>query len=318
MIPPTTSTAEKSYIQTATMNGGALSPRRFAWVLNLDADLELALPHGYTPRRAVLEAMKPYVALLARSLFGPDDRLVDEAFTALPASERATFTGRAFCPTPRAIAALRRAGVTPEPHPEVDVLRRVNARAFAAALGQTLPGASFVTDLAAALAVLAAPPPAGNGWRVKRNFGMTGRGQRVLTRAPDDGDLAFLRAGMTEGGVQVEPNLSIQAEYGLHGMIGAGGEHSLGVVVRQRCDARGAWLATEPLSSPTQHDLETADAVRGEAERVAVALGKSGYFGPFGVDSYVYRSENGNLDIQLRSEINARYSMGFATGYEGR
>jgi hypothetical protein len=292
--------------------------RRFAWVLNLDADLELALPHGYTPRRAVLEAMKPYVVLLARSLFGPGDRLVDEAFVTLPAGERATFTGRAFCPTPRAVAALRRAGVTPEAHPEVDVLRRVNARAFAASLGQTLPGASFVTELDAALGVLAAPPPAGNGWRVKRNFGMTGRGQRVLTRAPDDGDLAFLRAGMTEGGVQLEPNLSIDAEYGIHGMIDAEGETSLGVLVRQRCDARGAWLATEPVRSPTQHDLDIAAALRAEAERVAGALAKSGYFGPFGVDSYVYRSENGNLDIQVRSEINARYSMGFAIGFDGR
>jgi hypothetical protein len=166
--------------------------------------------------------------------------------------------------------------------------------------------------------VHAAPPPAGNGWRVKRNFGMTGRGQRVLTRAPDDGDLAFLRAGMTEGGVQLEPNLSIDAEYGIHGMIDAEGETSLGVLVRQRCDARGAWLATEPIRSPTQHDLETAATLRAEGERVAAALGRSGYFGPFGVDSYVYRSENGNLDIQLRSEINARYSMGFAIGLQGQ
>jgi hypothetical protein len=295
-----------------------MAARRFAWVLNLDADLELALPHGYTPRRAVLEAMKPYVALLARSVLGPEDRLVDEVFVALPASERATYIGRAFCPTPRAVAALRRAGATPEPHPGVDVLRRVNARAFAASLGQTLPGASFVTELDAALVVLATSPPVGNGWRVKRNFGMTGRGQRVVTRAPDDGDLAFLRAGMTEGGVQIEPNLSIAAEYGIHGMLDAGGDASLGVVVSQRCDARGAWLATEPIRSPTQHDLETAATLRAEGERVAAALGRSGYFGPFGVDSYVYRSENGNLDIQLRSEINARYSMGFAIGLQGQ
>jgi hypothetical protein len=295
-----------------------MAARRFAWVLNLDADLELAVPHGYTPKRTVLEAMKPYVALLAKSLFGSGDRLVDEAFSALPASERATYTGRAFCPTPRAIAALRRAGVEPEPHPGADILRRVNARAFSASLGQTLPGASFVTDLEAACAALAESPPIGNGWRAKRNFGMTGRGQRVLTSALDDADRAFLRAGLAEGGVQIEPNLSIDAEYGIHGMIGTGGDSALGVVVRQICDARGAWLATEPVRSATQYDLETAAAIRVEAERVAAALASGGYFGPFGVDSYVYRSENGNLDIQLRSEINARYSMGFAIGFLGR
>jgi hypothetical protein len=295
-----------------------MATRRFAWILNLDADLELALPHGYTPKRTVLEAMKPYVALLAKSLFGPEDRLVDESFSALSTSERAAYTGRAFSPTPRAIAALRRAGVEPEPHPGVDVLRRVNARAFSASLGQTLPGASFVTDLAAACVVLAESPPVGSGWRVKRNFGMTGRGQRVLTRAPDDADLAFLRAGLAEGGIQLEPNLSIEAEYCIHGMIGAGGEASLGVVVRQFCDARGAWLVTAPVTSPTQHDLEIAAAIHAEAMSVGAALASAGYFGPFGVDAYVYRSENGNRDIQLRSEINARYSMGFAIGFEGR
>lgn len=296
----------------------AREERQFAWVLNLDADLELAVTHGYTPKRTVLEAMKPYVGLLARSLFEPGDRVVDESFAALPESERSTYTGRAFSPTPRAIAMLRRAGAEPEPHPAVEVLRRVNSRAFSASLGQTLPGASFVTDLEAARAVLAESPPVGSAWRVKRNFGMTGRGQRVLRRAPDDADLAFLRAGLTEGGVQLEPELSIAAEYGVHGMIGAAGDASLGVVVRQRCDARGAWIVTERMTSPTQHDLETAAAIETEARRTAAALAKAGYFGPFGVDSYVYRSENGNLDIQLRSEINARYSMGFAIGFLGR
>ncbi len=300
------------------MNGKSPSKRRFAWVLNLDADLELALPHGYTPRRAVLEAMKPYVGLLARSLFGPEDRLADDAFAALPAIERATFTGRAFCPTPRAIAALRRAGVEPEPHPTVEVLRLVNSRAFSASLGQTLPGASFVTTIEAARAVLAEPPPVGVGWRVKRNFGMTGRGQRIVAVAPDAGDLAFLVAGLAEGGVQIEPNLSIDHELSIHGMIDIGRAPTLGAVVRQLCDARGAWLATERITSETPYDLEIAAAVRAEAQRVASALVAAGYHGPFGVDAYVYRSESGTLDIQLRSEINARYSMGFGIGYLGR
>jgi hypothetical protein len=294
-----------------------MAARRFAWILNLDADLELALPHGYTPRRAVLEAMKPYVGLLATSLFGPEDRLVDDSFAALPADERATYAGRAFCPTPRAIAALRRAGVEPEPHPTVEVLRRVNSRAFSASLGQTLPGASFVTTIDAARTLLAATPPVGVGWRLKRNFGMTGRGQRIVAGAPDASDLAFLAAGLAEGGVQIEPNLSIERELSIHGMIDVGGEPALGAVVRQLCDARGAWLATERITPETQYDREITAAVRAEAQRVSRALVAAGYHGPFGVDSYVYRSESGTLDIQLRSEINARYSMGFGIGYLG-
>jgi hypothetical protein len=40
------------------------------------------------------------------------------------------------------------------------------------------------------------------------------------------------------------------------------------------------------------------------------------YFGPFGVDAYTYRARDGRLGLQPRSEINARYSMGFAAGFK--
>ena len=44
------------------------------------------------------------------------------------------------------------------------------------------------------------------------------------------------------------------------------------------------------------------------------ALAGAGYFGPFGIDAYRYRDRAGALRLQPRSEINARYSMGFAVG----
>ena len=53
----------------------------------------------------------------------------------------------------------------------------------------------------------------------------------------------------------------------------------------------------------------------GEAERVARALSGAGYFGPFGVDAFTYRDRVGNVCVQPRSEINARYTMGFAVGF---
>ena len=125
---------------------------RRAVCLNLDADLELAMGAGYTPTKRVLTAMRPHVATLARTLLREEDLLVDEetpegAATALP--------GLAFCPTPRALGLLRRAGARPLPHPSFEVLRRVNSRAFCAALGQTMEGAHFVTDEGAAVAWLA-------------------------------------------------------------------------------------------------------------------------------------------------------------------
>jgi len=51
-------------------------------------------------------------------------------------------------------------------------------------------------------------------------------------------------------------------------------------------------------------------AMLDEARRVGAALFRAGYFGPFGVDGFTYRQGETAL-LQRRSEINARYSMGF-------
>ena len=293
----------------------------FAWVLNLDADLELgALADGagrYEPRKGVRLAMKAQVERLAASLLGPEDVLVDEAS---PGGIAGGLRGRAFCPTPRALAVLERAGAEPEPHPPLHVLRRVNSRAFASSLGATLPGAAFVTAPAVARAMLCAVPPVGRGWRVKHAFGMAGRNQRVFTPTAmgeelDEGALAFLRVGLTRGGVQIEPNVAIEAEYAVHGMLAQGGSLVLGALVRQRCDAHGAWVATERIAVDREGRDEIAERMTEEARTVAGALAGAGYFGPFGVDGYTYRDRAGVLCLQPRSEINARYSMGFATGW---
>jgi hypothetical protein len=288
-----------------------------AWVLNLDADLELGAPPtrgSYTPAARVRLAMKPHVALLASQLLGPNDVLVDEE---APSPSARGLPGRAFCPTPRAIALLTRAGAIPEPHPSVDVLRRVNSRAFCSALGATLPGAAFVTEVAAAHAMLERPPPVGEGWRIKHPFGMTGRNQRLVQSASlTAADAAFVAAGVARGGVQIEPNVPIDAEYAVHGLLAGDGALRVGELVGQRCDARGAWIATEridALASEPKGDVRARMA--DEAVAVGAALAAAGYFGPFGIDAFVYRDGSGAPRLQPRSEINARYSMGFAIGF---
>jgi hypothetical protein len=268
---------------------------RFAWVLNLDADLELAVP-AYTPKQTVREAIRALVPRVAATLLAPEDVLVHEESEA--GSARG-LVGRAFSPTPRAIALLERAGATPEPHPPVDVLRRVNSRSFCASLGQTLPDAELVTDEAKALAKIAARGP----WRVKRLFGMSGKNQRVTGMAAEEIDHGFVRAGIAEGGVQIEPNVVIEEEYAVHAMIGEDGALAIHGLTRQRCDARGAWIASDVFDGPA----EIAARLEEEARRVGTALFEAAYFGPFGVDAFTY--DGGRLNP--RSEINARYTMGF-------
>ena len=269
---------------------------RTAWVLNLDADVELGAGPNYAPTRAVLAAMRPHVSRLARTLLGPDDVLVDEG------TDARGLPGRAFCPTPRALAMLRHAGAEPEPHPSFEVLRRVNSRAFCSSLGPTMPDAAFFHDLDAALARLQMRPSIADSFRVKRAHGMAGRGQRVMPPI----DLPFLRASFPSG-VQIEPNVAIETEYALHGMLAPDGSVALGSLVRQRCDAHGQWLATERIVDPT-----IEQRLAREARSVARALHEASYFGPFGIDAFAYAG-----GFQPRSEINARYSMGFAIGFTG-
>lgn len=289
-----------------------------AWVLNLDADVELgAGGDAYAPKKSVLEAMRGWRAALSSRLLGPSDIVVDE--TTPPGSARGR-AGRAFCPTPRAIALLERAGAAPEAFPSVEILRRVNGRAFCAALGATLPGAVFANDEATARALLANEPPEGfAAWHVKSAFGMAGRGHRVIRAAPDprDDDREFLRATFRHGhGAMVEPHAEIDLELAIHGVLAEDGALRLGAITRQRCDARGAWIASEPLGDEALASCAQSGALatlEDEARRVADALRAAGYFGPFGVDAFTYRL-GGAVRFNPRSEINARYSMGFPAG----
>jgi hypothetical protein len=198
------------------------------------------------------------------------------------------------------------------------VLREVNGRAFCAELGQTLPEAVFARDLNAALDVLAFDPPLGiaHHWRAKRAYGMAGRGHRVIApRAAKDADVAFLQAGMREGGVQIEPQVKIVRELGIHGVVEADGSLELGQLVEQECDEHGQWLATRIAKS----DREVTAAFVNQGRRVSWALHRAGYFGPFGVDGFLYSylrdGEEEDVRLQPRSEVNARYSMGFTVGF---
>jgi hypothetical protein len=285
-----------------------------AWVLNLDADLELGAGKTYTPSAAVLAAMEPHVERLRRELLGPDDVLVGER---TPPGSAAGRPGRAFCPTDRAERILRQAGAMPEPRPTQAVLREVNGRAFASSLGPTLADGVFERDLQAALSRVARPPPSGlaKSWRAKRAFGMAGRGQRRIDPAAIGGaDVAFLETAIAEGGVQLEPDVRIERELAIHGWLAADGSLQKGAVVLQECDRHGQWVRSR-RPAPGEVGPELERALVFELSLVGSALAHVRYFGPFGVDAFEYRTAAGAIALQPRSEINARYSMGFAVGF---
>ncbi|MEO7327823.1 MAG: hypothetical protein ABI193_04555, partial [Minicystis sp.] len=249
-----------------------------------------------------------------QALLAPGDVVVPPDGAPLPPGR---FQGRAWCPTPRALAALARAGAVVPEAPPLAVLQRVNHRRFTAALAPTLPGARFVDALDEALALLASPSPSGT-WLLKRAFGFAGRGQRrVVPGALADADHAWLRASFAPGaGLAIEPLVARTLDAGLHGFLTREGALSLGEATTQQVDGRGIWRGTQRAPSGTLLPSEQ-QALRDAAEESAQALHQAGYFGPFGVDAFRWIDATGEARFNARCEINARYSMGWAIGMIG-
>ncbi|MCC7541857.1 MAG: hypothetical protein IT379_36900 [Deltaproteobacteria bacterium] len=291
-----------------------VDPEPVAWVLNLDADLELAKPNRYAPT-AASRRMNAAFRSVASALLGPFDVVLEEG-DRLPDRLRG-MAGRAFCPTPRARRLLREAGAAPEPAPELAVLRAVNSRAFCAALGErSLPDCAFVEDLESALRLLSRRSPT-DRWLAKRAFGFAGKGQRRFSSSPSAADLAWVRASMAAGGLQIEPFVEVALEVALHGHVDASGACRRGKPCVQTCDAFGTWRHSR-VAEPGEIGDAEQEALRSAFDETAVALANAGYFGPFGIDAFRWRAPDGALRFRPRSEINARFTMGYPVGMQDR
>lgn len=281
-----------------------------AWVLNLDAELELANPRGYRPNARVLAHVRERRGAIARWL-GPGDAIVEDGTA--PGSLEG-YRGAAWCPTPSALEALAKAGAAPPPSPGLAALRRVNHRGFCSELGQTLPGADYARDLAEVDAIVAGPSPTG-AWLLKRAYGFVGRGRlRVRAGALDESERAWVRASLRGGeGLQIEPWVERAGDFALHGWVFFDGGCRIGAPTEQRCDERGAWIESR-LAPPGSLEEDELRALLDEGERAAGALFRAGYFGPFNLDAFRWEGEGGARRFNPRCEINARYSMGWAVG----
>jgi hypothetical protein len=283
---------------------------RRVWILNLDAETELADPSAHTPSRAVAERSRALHDRL-EGLLPPGDEVLSPGARE-PVDAR---PGRAWCPTPRALAALARAGAIPPAAPPLAVLRRVNHRRFCAELGQTLEGARLVGSRVELGETLASRP---GPWLLQRPLGFAGRGRLRLAGPPSEAEERWIAASFAAGDVlQVEPYVERLGDHGLHGHLSAAGTLVLGEPTVQRCAPTGAWEGSEraPVGSL---DARETDALVAAAEEAAGALREAGYFGPFGIDAFRYRWARGEVRFNPRCEINARYSMGWAVGMGNR
>lgn len=290
------------------------------WVLNLDADDELARGRGFV-RTQAMRAIITELATLAMPLLGPDDVLLWPLKTEASAARLLPKLGATFCATPSALAMLRDAGVEPPEAPSLEILRRVNARSFCAELGQTLPGARYCRSIEEVAAALASAEhrsiTPGTRWLAKRQWGYAGRGRRILDEPARPEQLSSLAKVIEkEGGVQVEPWVRITQEFGQHGLISPKGFVTLGALTIATYSPQGAWTGSR-IAAANEVSSDVLLAIAAETARAAEALIGAGYFGPFGVDAYAFIDESGRTHVNPRSEINARYSMGYAVGMRG-
>jgi len=279
---------------------------RFAWVLNLDAELELArLDFEYVPRTKLVQQLALY-GQGSRALLGPEDVLVEPGADLSPQG----FVGRAWCPTPLALSRLLAAGVTPEPHPAASVLRQVNHRLFAHRVGGGLPEQRYFTERAPLEELLRR---AERPWLLKRPLSFAGRGQMRFYGPISDKQWSWLDVSLERDGLIAEPLVTPILEVSLHGFVWQNGRQELGRVCVQQVTERGVFRGVR-LALPSELDSAESTSLFEQAERVAAALHGAGYFGPFGIDAYRYQVGDTRGFCAL-SEINARYTMGFAVGF---
>ncbi len=278
-----------------------------AWLLNLDADMELSSPLHYRVDAAREERMRSLhgrMAMLMRS----GDVVID------PAQDTRALTGfrvLAFCPTPSALRRLSALALSVPAAPALSVLQTANSRAFCAALGQTLPHTHYIESVEALLAVLQSPGPY-REFILKRPFGFAGRERRKAhIEGLDASTQGFAERTFRAGqGLQVEPWLQRGRDYAMHGYLTPTGRSFRGPLMRQQCDAMGRWEYSGYAESG-ELDAAFLGLLEREFDATASALGHLGYFGPFGIDAFEYLDAHGQRAFQPRSEINARFSMGY-------
>ncbi|MFO0722920.1 MAG: hypothetical protein U1E65_03985 [Myxococcota bacterium] len=284
---------------------------RYAWLLNLDAELELG-------RRGKSYARTQEMEARIQSLIPRLGALVGDGLVLAPGSRLGPeFEGRAWCPTPSALRAIAEAGAIVPPAPPLDVLITANHRRFSFELGATLEGSAWITAIEG-LERHWAEHPGIQRWLLKRPLGFAGRGRRKLRSGQlSSADRDYLVASFAqEEGLLLEPWIERTQDFGLHGLLAEDGALRLGRPTVQRTDHQGAWLESA-LAEAGALSPEVLSGLFQEAERAAEALHRLGYFGPFNIDGYLGRNDQGAPIFQPRSEINARYSMGFAVGMAG-
>jgi hypothetical protein len=277
-----------------------------AWVLNLEADDERARAKGWTPPMALLATIDAQAQRLVGTLVTGDDVVIARGDTRTLGRE---FTGEAWSPTPRALAAMKAAGVVVPEVPSGEVLDFVCSREFAQGLLPCEPRERMVTSV---------EDDGGEDGptRVSLAYTCAGRGHWLCETAEQRREA--IARGLAKGAsakrapVFVAERVEVLEDFALHGEVRRDRSVRLGQPTAQRVDPRtNAWRESSADAALSERER---DALFEHGRDAAEALGRAGYWGPFGIDAFRYRARDGSVRFCPRCELNARYTMAWGIG----
>jgi hypothetical protein len=150
-------------------------------------------------------------------------------------------------------------------------------------------------------------------WLLKRPLSFAGRGQLRIIGPLSEKQWRWVESSLVRDGLLLEPLVEPTLELSLHGFVWRDGTSLLGRICRQLVSPRGVFQGVRQAQESELHTTE-ASTFLAQGERVAGALAAAGYFGPFGIDGYRY-TRDGSAGFCALGEINARYTLGFVTGF---
>jgi hypothetical protein len=197
------------------------------------------------------------------------------------------------------------------PTPDPAVVARVHHRAFhlhvAETIGCALPGTRIVesfSDLDRTLRGFS------RSWVVKAPFSASGRDRYI---ARDGSALSDPKARRTverlfarHGALLFEPWMDRTGDFGVSALL-TGSELRIVGIHGQQVDARGQFIRIDLAPDLSAEDR---DRLLETVEAVADALRRAGYVGPFGIDAWRHREDDGTVVLNPLGEINARMTFG--------
>lgn len=201
-----------------------------------------------------------------------------------------------------------------QPFPALEVVKKVQGRAYGFELEQRFGWASPLSRLLYSLEALEdALESFPTDFVLKHPFGVAGR-DRVLGRKGvplPSGARAWCGKVLKTQPLLLEPWRQRVKDFGMQWYLSPGGEVLFLGALELLNDPQGTYRGHR-LGPQTLPPTLIRDGLR-----IALAVMETGYFGPLGIDAFVWKDECGNEHLRPLVELNARFTMGMcALGVE--